>query len=151
MHVHTCSNSCIPPSLYVCTSVYSSKYGYVVFPHNILYRIIYYTHNTHNTHNTHPLSLLIAIITVEQDATICRGCAAGRRPLLFCLCIHNTELSFFYLDDGTLGGSVEDLSHDLEVVKRVGSSVGLVQERRISWFPALRLLTPSRPPYRAPR
>lgn len=39
-------------------------------------------------------------------------------PLLFCLCIHHmgsqrqSELSFFY---GTLGGSVEDLSHDWSV------------------------------------
>ena len=33
-----------------------------------------------------------------------------------------SELTFFYLDDGTLGGSEEDLRHDVEVVERVGSS-----------------------------
>lgn len=52
-------------------------------------------------------------------------------PLLFCLTIHSmcsqlvSELNLFYLDDGTLGGSVEDLRHDLEVVKQKGAEIGL--------------------------
>ena len=31
----------------------------------------------------------------------------------------------FYLDDGTLGGSADDLRHDLEEVVRVGAEIGL--------------------------
>ena len=44
-------------------------------------------------------------------------------PLLFCLSIQHivmqleSELSLFYLDDGTLGGNVDNLKHDLDVVK----------------------------------
>ena len=50
-------------------------------------------------------------------------------PLLFCLTIHSlcsqlvSELNLFYLDDGTLGGSVEDLRHDLEVVEQKGTEI----------------------------
>ena len=36
-----------------------------------------------------------------------------------------SELAFFYLDDGTLGGRIEKLHHDLEEVRRVGASIGL--------------------------
>ena len=39
--------------------------------------------------------------------------------------IWGPELALLYLDDGTLGGSVEDLNHDLEVVMQVGESIGL--------------------------
>ena len=52
-------------------------------------------------------------------------------PLLFCLSIHRmcmlleSEFSLFYLDDGTLGGSRDDLMHDLEVVEQEGAEVGL--------------------------
>ena len=52
-------------------------------------------------------------------------------PPLFCLCVHHmstllqSELSFFYLDDCTLGGDVVDLSHDLEIVERIGAAMGL--------------------------
>ena len=52
-------------------------------------------------------------------------------PLLFCLSIHRmctllkSEFSLFYLDDGTLGGSRDDLMHDLEVVEQEEAAVGL--------------------------
>ena len=52
-------------------------------------------------------------------------------PLLFCLTIHQlcsklkSELSLFYLDDGTLGGNAEMLQHDLEVVEQEGAELGL--------------------------
>ena len=44
-------------------------------------------------------------------------------PLLFCLTIMGimeqlrSELIIFYLDDGTLGGSVEDIMQDLQIVE----------------------------------
>ena len=36
----------------------------------------------------------------------------------------------FYLDDGTLGGSIEDPRHDLEEVERVGAEIGLQWNER---------------------
>ena len=52
-------------------------------------------------------------------------------PLLFCLSIHElcshlkSEFCLFYLDDGTLGGSKEDVLHGLDVVEREGADLGL--------------------------
>ena len=52
-------------------------------------------------------------------------------PLLFCLTIHKlasqleSELCLLFLDDGTLGGSVETLRHDLEVIHKFGEAMGL--------------------------
>ena len=40
--------------------------------------------------------------------------------------------SLFYLDDGTLGGSVVDLKHDLEVVEYEGAEIGLHLNRHKS-------------------
>ena len=77
-----------------------------------------------------PSSLFWGDRTLESAEGVQQGDPLG--PLLFCLCIHHmgsqlrSELSFFYLDDGTLGGSEEDLRHDVEVVERVGSSIGLM-------------------------
>ena len=48
-------------------------------------------------------------------------------PLLFCLSIHDlcsqlkSEFNVWYLDDGSVGGTREDISHDLEIVQCVGS------------------------------
>ena len=52
-------------------------------------------------------------------------------PLLFCLTIHHmcsslkSELCIFYLDDGTLGGLLSDVLHDVEMIKRDAGIVGL--------------------------
>ena len=52
-------------------------------------------------------------------------------PLLFCLSIHDlcfqlkSEFNVWYLDDGSVGGTREDISHDLEIVQCVGSDLGL--------------------------
>ena len=52
-------------------------------------------------------------------------------PLLFCLTIHpmllklHSELKFFYLDDGTLGGSLEDVLCNLKLVERKAVALGL--------------------------
>ena len=52
-------------------------------------------------------------------------------PLLFCLTVHDTILDLhstfraFYLDDGTLGGSVEEVLQDLAFVERAAAELGL--------------------------
>ena len=52
-------------------------------------------------------------------------------PMLFCLGIHNmvsslsSEFKAFYLDDGTLGGSVEDIVADLQRIEDQGKALGL--------------------------
>ena len=52
-------------------------------------------------------------------------------PLLFCLTIHdmlqqvNCEFGVFYLDDGRLGGSLEDVMRDVRMVEQVAGDVGL--------------------------
>ena len=53
-------------------------------------------------------------------------------PLLFCLIIYQislklkSQLCLLYLDDVTMGGKVEDVLHDLEVIKRDGEELGLI-------------------------
>ena len=62
-----------------------------------------------------------------------QGDPLGR--LLFCLSIQHivtqmeSELCLFYLDDGTLGGSMDNLRHDLVVVERKGAEIGLQLNR----------------------
>ena len=52
-------------------------------------------------------------------------------PLLFCLTIHNmcsklkSDLHIFYLDDGTLGGALNDVFHDLHLITKEGQSLDL--------------------------
>ena len=52
-------------------------------------------------------------------------------PLLFCLAIDHicshlkSELCLFYLDDGTLGGKVVDVLHDLDLIVSEGAELGL--------------------------
>ena len=76
-----------------------------------------------------PSSLFWSDRTIDSAEGVQQGDPLG--PLLFCLCIHDlgaqlrSELALLYLDDVTLGGSVEDLKHDLEVVMQVGESIGL--------------------------
>ena len=56
--------------------------------------------------------------TIQSAEDVQQGDPLG--PLLFCLTIHQicsrlkSELCLFYLDDGTLGGKVEDLKPDLD-------------------------------------
>ena len=81
-----------------------------------------------------PSVLFWADRTLQSAEVVQQGDPLG--PLLFCLTIHElisqlqSELCLFYLDDGTLGGSVEDLQHDLEVVERLGAGIGLQLNRR---------------------
>ena len=52
-------------------------------------------------------------------------------PLLFCLAIYeivqevHSAFCVFYLDDGTMGGSVEEVLHDLSFVERSALDLGL--------------------------
>ena len=52
-------------------------------------------------------------------------------PLLFCVSIMDlvrnmtSELNIWYMDDGTIGGQLNDLLHDLDTVRRVGPTLGL--------------------------
>ena len=52
-------------------------------------------------------------------------------PMLFCLTIHGlvssigSEFKVFYLDDGTMGGDLEDLSADLRNIEEHGRTIGL--------------------------
>ena len=67
---------------------------------------------------------------IESAESVQQGDPLG--PLLFCLTIHQlcscmkSELSLLYLDDGTLGGKVEDVLHDLDLVELEGAELGLI-------------------------
>ena len=84
-------------------------------------------------------------------------------PMLFCLTIHElvsslgSEFKVFYLDDGTMGGDLEDLTADLRKIEEHGRAVGLilnvfksevishdrsVVEAMISNFPGLKFTEP---------
>ena len=55
--------------------------------------------------------------------------------MLFCLTIHlmaeklRSELKVFYLDDGTLGGNLEDIIRDLQLVEKEAAELGLQLNR----------------------
>ena len=80
-------------------------------------------------------------------------------PLLFCLTTHPmllklwSVLKVFYLDDGTLGSSLEDVLCDLKMVEREAAALGLqlnhARYKLISNYPGTRhlMMTPS--PYLA--
>ena len=59
-------------------------------------------------------------------------------PLLFCLTIHHlvlqmrSEFCAWYLDDGTLGGSPDDVLDDLQVVEERAAELGLCLNRQKS-------------------
>ena len=67
------------------------------------------------------------VMTIESVEGVQQRDPLG--PLLFCLCLHDlgaqmsSELACYYLDDRMLGGSVDDLVHDLDVVVRIGLSL----------------------------
>ena len=76
-----------------------------------------------------PSSIFFGEETLQSSEGIQQGDPLG--PLLFCLAIHNivqevhSAFHVFYLDDGTLGGSVEEVLHDLSFVERSALDLGL--------------------------
>ena len=88
-------------------------------------RLFRFVHSAYSS----PSTLFWGNKTIQSAEGVQQGDPLG--PLLFCLTIHQlrphlmSEFQMFYLDDGTLGGSIEDLRHDLEEVKRVGAEIGL--------------------------
>ena len=64
----------------------------------------------------------------------CEGVQQGDPlgPLLFCIAIHDlisairSEFAVFYLDDGTLGGSLEDVTSDLQYLEDNARHIGLM-------------------------
>ena len=88
-----------------------------------------YLHDIVHSVYSSPSSLFWSDRTIQSAEGVQQGDPLG--PLLFCLSIHrlvtqlNSELSLFYLDDGTLGGDVETLLSGLEVVKREGARIEL--------------------------
>ena len=71
---------------------------------------------------------------VESAEGVQQGDPLG--PLLFCLAIQplvlklRSEFNVFYLDDGTIGGCVEDVIHDLQLVEEEAGRAGLQLNRR---------------------
>ena len=67
---------------------------------------------------------------VESEEGVQQGDPLG--PLLFSLTIHHllshlaAELKFFYLDDGTLGGTIEEVVGDLQKLEEAADTLGLV-------------------------
>ena len=76
-----------------------------------------------------PSSLFWSDKIIQSSEGVQQGDPLG--PLLFCLTIHHvcslmkSELCIFYLDDGTLGGALSDVLHDIEVIKKEAGIVGL--------------------------
>ena len=82
----------------------------------------------HSTYSR-PSSLFLGEETLQSSEGIQQGDHLG--PLLFCLAIHDivqevhSAFHVFYADDGTLGGSVEEVLHDLSFVERSALDLGL--------------------------
>ena len=80
-----------------------------------------------------PSSLFCRDQVVESSEGVQQGDPLG--PLLFCLTIHpmvlklRSELRVFYLDDGTIGGNLEDVLSDLLLVEKEAADLGLQLNR----------------------
>ena len=77
-----------------------------------------------------PSLLLFGNHIIESAEGVQQGDPLG--PLLFSLTIHpmlkalKSEFKIFYLDDGTVGGPLEEVVSDLEMIEQVGVDLGLV-------------------------
>jgi len=67
---------------------------------------------------------------LHSDEGVQQGDPLG--PMLFCMSTMKlakrmvSELNLWYLDDGTIGGELSDILHDLDTVRRVGPTIGLL-------------------------
>ena len=83
-----------------------------------------------------PSSLFFGESVLQSSEGVQQGDPLG--PLLFCLTIHDMlmqlrgEFGVFYLDDGTLGGSLEEVLRDVRMVERVAGDMGLQLNHRKS-------------------
>ena len=84
-----------------------------------------YTHSSYSS----PSVLMWYDTQILSTEGIQQGDPLG--PMLFCLGIHkllsalSSEFNVFYLDDGTIGGKVEDLQADLQLIEDQGKALGL--------------------------
>ena len=80
-----------------------------------------------------PSSLFCSDAILMSEEGVQQGDPLG--PLLFCLTIHpmvqqlKSEFRVFYLDDGTVGGSMQDVLGDLDLVERMAPDLGLQLNR----------------------
>ena len=80
-----------------------------------------------------PSSLLIGNETIQSAEGVQQGDPLGQ--LLICLTIHRivqqlrSEVRMFYLDDGTLGGCLDDVLHDLQTFELAAGKMGLQLNR----------------------
>ena len=87
-----------------------------------LFQFVYSAYQT-------PSSLFCRDHIIQSEEGVQQGDPLG--PLLFCLTIHplvtklTSEFKVFYLDDGTLGGSVESVLQDFQLVEREAAELGL--------------------------
>ena len=76
-----------------------------------------------------PSSLFFGEVVIQSSKGVQQGDPLG--PLLFCLTTHNmvqqlrSELNLFYLDDGTLGGSLDEVLVDFQKVEQSAGELGL--------------------------
>ena len=76
-----------------------------------------------------PSILLWDSFQISSSEGIQQGDPIG--PLLFCITIHElvsslkSDLNVFYLDDGTIGGTLEDITADLRFIEEQGKDLGL--------------------------
>ena len=84
-----------------------------------------YVHSAYSTESV----LLWGKVEITSAEGIQQGDPIG--PLLFCLSIHDldsslkSEYKVFYLDDGTIGGTLGDISADLAYIETEGKQLGL--------------------------
>ena len=87
--------------------------------------LLLYVHSAYSTESV----LLWEKVEIISSEGIQQGDPIG--PLLFCLSIHNlvsslkSEYKIFYLEDGTIGGTLEDISSDLSFIEEAGEQLGL--------------------------
>ena len=93
--------------------------------HDLAPAIFPFVHSAYST----PSSLFWGSKHIQSAEGVQQGDPLG--PLLFCLSIHQfcsqmkSEFCVSCLDDVTIGGSVEDISHDLQLVVGMASQLGL--------------------------
>ena len=84
-----------------------------------------YVHSAYSS----PSILLWDDVEVNSSEGVQQGDPIG--PLLFCLTIHKlisnlkAEFNVFYLDDGTIGGKLDDIFDDLKSIEEKGKEHGL--------------------------